>query len=66
MARKLVFVAAAIAFSAGGVIPLEVGNDHPVLANYTINNVAPTYHGPFLNINSYNGKGVVVVHWKAS
>jgi hypothetical protein len=66
MARKLVFVAAAIAFTAGGVIPLEVGDSHPALANYSINNVAPTYHGPWLNIDSYGGKGVVVVHWKAS
>jgi hypothetical protein len=66
MAKKLVFVAAAIAFTAGGVVPLEVGDDHPALANYTINNVPPNYHGPWLNINSYSGKGVVVVHWKAS
>ncbi len=66
MAKKLVFVAAAIALTAGGVVPLEVGDDHPALANYTINNVPPNYHGPWLNINSYSGKGVVVVHWKAS
>ena len=65
MARKFFFVAAALALTAGGAIPLEVGDDHPALANYTINNVAP-YHGPWLNINSYSGKGIVVVHWKAS
>jgi len=46
--------------------PAEIGDDHPVLANYSINNVPPNYHGPWLNIDSYAGKGVVVVHWKAS
>lgn len=46
-------------------IPAQVGDDHPALANYTINNVAP-YHGPWLDINTYNGKGIVVVHWKRS
>lgn len=66
MSRKLFWVGAALALAAGGVAPLEVGDDHPVMANYTINNTPPTYHGPWLNINSYHGKGVVVVHWKAS
>ncbi len=66
MARKLFFVAAALALTAGGAIPLQVGDDHPAMVNYTINNVPPTYHGPLLNINSYRGKGIVVVHWKAS
>ncbi len=66
MVRNLLIVGALVAAAAGWVVPLEVGDDHPALANYSINNVPPTYHGPWLNINSYAGKGVVVVHWKAS
>jgi hypothetical protein len=66
MPRKLFFITAALAFTASGAIALQVGDDHPAMVNYTINNVPPTYHGPLLNINSYHGKGVVVVHWKAS
>jgi hypothetical protein len=66
MGRKLFLLTAAVALTAGAAIPLEVGDDHPAMANYSINNVAPSYHGPWLDINSYAGKGVVVVHWKAS
>ena len=66
MVRNLFIVGALVAVAAGWVVPLEVGDDHPALANYSINNVPPNYHGPLLNIDSYAGKGVVVVHWKAS
>ena len=66
MSRKLFLLTAAVALTVGAAIPAQVGEDHPALANYSINNVPPTYHGPWLNIDSYAGKGVVVVHWKAS
>ncbi|MGD8718019.1 MAG: Ig-like domain-containing protein [Candidatus Zixiibacteriota bacterium] len=66
MFRYILIVGALVAAAAGPAVPLEVGDDHPALANYTINNVAPSYHGPWLDVNSYSGKGVVVVHWKAS
>ncbi len=48
------------------VLPAMVGDDHPALANYTINDVAPNYHGAWLNIDTWNGKGMVITHWKAS
>jgi hypothetical protein len=66
MFRKAIVVGAMVAAAAVSAVPLEIGDDHPALANYTINNVPPNYHGPWLDINSYAGKGVVVVHWKAS
>ena len=66
MNRNILIICAVLAGAAGFVGPAEVGDDHPALANYSINNVPPNYHGPWLDINSYSGKGVVVVHWKAS
>lgn len=66
MIRNIFIVGAVLVGTAGLVVPLQVGDDHPALANYSIDNIAPDYHGPWLNINSYAGKGVVVVHWKAS
>jgi hypothetical protein len=66
MNRNILIICAMLAVAAGLVGPAEVGDDHPALANYSINNVPPSYHGPWLDINSYANKGVVVVHWKAS
>ena len=66
MVKKSVILVAASLLITAWAVPLEVGDDHPALANYTINNVPPNYHGPWLDIKSYGGKGVVVVHWKAS
>lgn len=66
MRRNIFIVGVLLAGAAGLVGPAQVGDDHPALANYSINNVPPSYHGPWLDINSYSGKGVVVVHWKAS
>jgi len=48
-------------------VPLAVGDNHPALANYTINdNSGGGYHGNWLNVDDYSNKGVVVVHWKRS
>lgn len=66
MAKKSAILVAASLLITAWAVPLEVGDNCPALANYTINNVPPNYHGPWLDIKSYNGKGVVVVHWKAS
>lgn len=66
MNRSILIICAVLVGAAGSVIPLEVGDDHPALANYSINNVPPNYHGSWLDVNSYAGKGIVVVHWKAS
>jgi hypothetical protein len=66
MKRNMFVIVAVLIGAAGFVVPAEIGDDHPALANYSINDVAPNYHGPWLDINSYAGKGVVVVHWKAS
>jgi hypothetical protein len=64
--NRNILVIGALLVAAGLAGPAQVGDDHPALANYSINNVPPSYHGPWLDINSYSGKGVVVVHWKAS
>ncbi len=69
MRRSIVLIAIAaivVIAAVAPAIPLQIGDDHPALANYTIDNVGPDYHGPWLNINSYSGKGIVVVHWKRS
>ena len=66
MSRTLVCVIAMVALTAAFSPAALVGDDHPPLANYTINNVPPNYHGAWLNIDSWNGKGMVVVHWKES
>ncbi|NIT35464.1 MAG: hypothetical protein GTN49_03010 [candidate division Zixibacteria bacterium] len=66
MAKKVAILFAASLLITAWAVALEVGDDRPALANYTINNVPPNYHGPWLDIKSYDGKGIVVVHWKAS
>ena len=65
MTKKVWVALMAVVITAGAAIPLAVGDDHPALANYTISNVSP-YQGPWLNIDEFNGKGVVCVHWKQS
>lgn len=65
MTNKVWIALLAVVIAAGAAIPLAVGDDRPALANYTINNVSP-YQGPWLDISTFNGKGVVTVHWKAS
>ncbi|UCE27012.1 MAG: hypothetical protein JSW52_11795 [Candidatus Coatesbacteria bacterium] len=46
---------------------LDVGDEQPGLANYSIDDSAD-YHGPWLDIQDYldAGKIVVVSHWKQS
>ncbi len=64
---RTVSIAAALLIAASAAVASNVGDYRPALANYTINNNAGNgYHGPWLDISSYNGKGIVVVHWKRS
>jgi hypothetical protein len=66
MVKKLLYAALVMALGTSAAFGLALGDNRPALANYQINNVAPNYHGAWWNIDSWNGKGVVAVHWKAS
>jgi hypothetical protein len=66
MTKKVWISLLAVVIAAGAAIPLAVGDDRPALANYTVTSNVSPYLGPWLDISTYNGKGVVAVHWKAS
>ncbi|MCP4231427.1 MAG: hypothetical protein GY771_14940 [bacterium] len=65
---KYVILTAVLSFFGTYVIALEVGDNQPGLDGYSIDDVGPDYHGPWLDIQDYldDGKCIVVVHWKLS
>lgn len=54
-------------FVSFGAFALNVGDPHPGLDGYSIDNSAD-YHGPWLDIQDYldAGKCVIASHWKQS
>jgi hypothetical protein len=57
-----------ISLFPSGIFALEVGDTQPGLEGYSIDDIGPDYHGPWLDIQDYldEGKCIVVVHWKLS